>query len=644
MLRRGRSRGVGWATFGPVNEATPPTPRPPLLRFGEFELDAESLELRKAGALRSLPPQPARVLRLLAENAGRPVSREEIRQEVWGTDVVVDFEHGMNAAIRQVRAVLGDRAESPRFVQTLPKRGYRFLGPVSVVPREPVEAAAEPEVRDRSVSSRRPLSIGAVVLGIGVALASAALWPRPAPVASPPGGRILVAVLPLAEEDPVDGEPWLGQGLTEELIFRLSELAPERLAAVARGSALEVGAESAADAGEALGADYVLAGRVERGPSRLTVQAALTQVADEAELWSATFERGLGDWPALRDEIAASLAESLAVELLPTANARDASVDAAAWDAYLRGRFEWNRFDSEGLRRAIGHYENALELAPDLARAWAATAEAYDLLPFQGVLTPDEAYPKAKDAARRALELDDRLAGAHNALGFAHLYFDWDRGAADASFARAVELEPGYAMAWHWYAGLLSSAERHDEAVAAVEKALRLDPLSLSLSSDLVWYLAYADRYDEAAREGRRTLERAPDHGWTRYGTTLALELSGRPTEALAILREAAAADDRPLPASDGDDPAQVLRAAWRAFYRLDPERDEREASTVSRAAAYAHVCEPDGGEAEVALAVLARAVERRDGWCVFLRVDPRFDSLHGDERFETLVGRVGLD
>ncbi len=618
--------------------------RAPLLRFGDFELDGDLLELRRKGVRKNLPPQPARLLLLLASRPDRAVTREEIRRTVWGDGAVVDFEHGMNACIRQVRAALGDQASNPRFIRTLPKRGYSFLGPVEVIEREP-GAAPAPKTSSTPYGRRLPLALGV----LAVAWFGARAWLRPEAIATPSDGRILLAVLPFDDAD-ADADGYFADSLAEALIFRLARVEPVRLGVIARSSSAEAAARGLTidEMGAQLGVEYVVEGSVRRGAERLSANVSLVQVADRASIWSDSIDVASADVPAFEDRVAAGVAAALRID------ARSAPSDAvasdvpaarrtAAFDAYLRGRFEWNRFTAASLEASVRHYTGALELNPNLARARAALAESYALLPFHGVLTPDEAFPRAISVATEALGQDPELARAHNAIGFASLYYHHDWAAAAAAFERAIELDPGYAMAHHWHAGLLSVVGDHDAAVAEVRRALELDPLSLSLQSDLAWYLAYADRFDESIDEARKVLDRAPDDRWARYVLAVSLQRAGRTGDALGVIRELAAkrggaAAQMQVDALDAA-ARDVFDTAWRLAFRPDDiELALTNDTPFQSAAGFALV-----GDAPASQALLERARRLDSGWLVFLRVDPRFDRLHGTAAFEELALRIGL-
>ncbi|MEM7306577.1 MAG: winged helix-turn-helix domain-containing protein [Planctomycetota bacterium] len=611
----------------------------PRVVFGTFEFDPQAGELRRGGARVSLPPQPARLLGLLLRHPGELVTRERIRSELWD-GVVVDFDQGVHTAMRQIRQALGDRAAGARYVETLPRRGYRFIAPVRVV-GEASERWAEPPEDTPPVPARRRWPAFAAVLAGALALTALLLLDRRAPEARPPAGPIRLAVLPF-EPAGAEEAAYFADGLTEATIFHLGRLHPERLRVLARSSVTGfAGADAPVrELGERLGAHYLLEARVRLRDGRVRVHASLVQVADETRLWSDTLEHALADVDALQARLAARLAESLTLELLhPPRAGRRSTSDPMAYDAYLRARSAWNRFTPESIAECVELYRAAVELDPGFGLAWAHLAEAYALVPFYGVPDVELAFAKAAETAEHALLVDDGLAPAWNALGFAELYGSWDWKAADRAFARAVQLDPGYAMAHHWYAGLLSAVERHDEAIAELELAVELDPLSLSVRSDLAWYYLFADRYGRGVEVARDALSLEPYHGWSRAALVLGAHLAGDDEEARAALlagRRQQGAAESELAALGALAPRAAVRSAWR---RTLPAEDDLEGvDAYGTAAGFALV-----GELETALRLLERAVAERHPWVVFLLVDPRFDALHDDPRWERLVAGVGL-
>ncbi|MCB1036468.1 MAG: winged helix-turn-helix domain-containing protein [Acidobacteria bacterium] len=644
--------------------AAPPSDRPRRLRFGVFEVDLETGELRKRGVRLRLHDQPFQVLSALLQTPGEMVSREELRRRLWPDTAFGDFDGNLNSAVRKLRHALGDSAENPRFVETLPRRGYRFIAPVDPI-SDPSSGASLP-LPENSRAGRRLskagwtavlfAAMGAVLLGLfaaGRPLAEVLRGrddrgdvPQQGAGSGPGLGRKMLAVLPF---DNLDGDPdrdFFCDGLTEEMIAQLGRLDPERLGVVARtSSSLYKGSEKGVrEIGRELGVDVLLEGSVRTDGSAARITAQLIQVSDQSHLWSETYDTELTDLLEVQGEVAVEVARVLALELLPDrplALARAGTRVTEAYEAFLRGRHEWNRFTDEGHRLAVGHFRQATELDPAFAAAWAGLANAYNLQSFSREVRPAEVFPRAREAAETALRLEGRLAEAHAALAFVRLYFDYDPASAEEEFQRAVELRPSYAMAFHWRAGALSALKRHDQAIEAMQRALELDPLSLSVQSDAGWYYLFAGRRDEAAAECRRTLESA-EYGWARSCLVEVEAEAGRFDRALELLGPSLGQelqnDPRWQEVLAVEDPKAAFLAARRLQLADRLRRDPEHRQPVSLAILQAAV-----GDLDAAFDSLERAFELRDAWLVFLDVDPRFAPLREDPRIGELLERVRL-
>jgi TolB-like protein/DNA-binding winged helix-turn-helix (wHTH) protein len=627
----------------PVNE-------PKSFRFSDFELLLRSGELFRNGSRVRLNEKPFQVLSALLERPGEVVLRDELRDRLWSADTFVDFDNNLNAAVRKLREALGDSADRPRFIETLPRRGYRFIAAVEATPEAPVAdlaGPAVPSVQEIQAEPSRPKVTRFAVIILGLAATLVGLtWlgqGQRSPVAAPPQGKILLAVMPFKNLDGDASRDYFGDGLTEELITQLGRLQPERLGVIAQLSSMSYkGTRKTVETiGQELRADYILESSV-RGPGdtvRVTTQ--LIQVSDQTHLWTETYDRRLADILEIQADIARRVAASLALELLPDepmAMARAATSVTEAYEQYLRGRHQWQRFNREGYLQAATHFERAIELDPRYPQAYAGLADAYNLLTFDGT-TPAEAFPKARQAARQALQLDPDLAEAHNSIGFVRLYYDYDLDGADSAFRRAIEISPNYAMAYHWWAGALSAQGRHDEAVEAVRHSLVLDPVSLSLMSDLGWYYLFADRPVEALDECLRTLEIEPNYGWAKSCRDQALIRLGRLDEFLGFFRQDALNQGLPVEKLTGlDDPDPQVGFAHAARLRFEEQRRQSGGDPVWLAMTYAAAGEIDG-----AFRLLEQGLENRNPWLVFLRADPRFGPLADDPRFDEMSLKIGL-
>jgi TolB-like protein/DNA-binding winged helix-turn-helix (wHTH) protein/Tfp pilus assembly protein PilF len=626
------------------------TEQPRALRFGIFELDLSTLELRKAGVLVKLQQQPARVLALLALRGDTLVTREEIQREVWGPETFVDFEQGLNFCIRQIRSALADNADSPRFVETLPRRGYRFVAPVETIPT-PLDSATETEsVAPGSVrpSRRRPsllvLAPAVLLLAAGAWLSGAARPPALAPVPGTPS-KVMLAILPFENLSGDPSREYLSDGLTEELITQLARVSPDRLGVIARTSAMKYkGVPRGVDEiGRELGVEYLVEGSVRHGDGRFRVTAQLIQVKDQTHVWAQSYEGAASDALDLESETAGRITTQLVDHLLttgPGVTARAGTKNLLAYDAWLKGRYHLAESSEASLRRAVAEFEQAVALDPDYAVAQASLAEAWVSLGDQLLVPSKEAYPRAKAAAEAALTRDARLAEAWVWLGVAKAYYEWDLEGGRQAFDRALALNPGLAIAHHYYADYLCAVGRREEALASVKRAQVLDPLSRPVNEDVGWYAYFARHYPDAARAFLRTSDLDPDkalpHAYAAVAFGAARDWPHAAAQAHAAMRLAKRS------------PAEIERvlgaggeAAFRAFARdvLTSRQKSRGPVPAFAAGYYAYL-----GDREGALADLEYA--QRERWRYLLvtaAADPDLDALRGEPRFQAVLSRLGL-
>ena len=584
---------------------------PKLVRFGTFEVDLRAGELRRHGLRIRLQEQPFQVLTALLERPGEIVTREELRKKLWPADTFVDFDHGLNKAINKIREALSDSAENPRFVETVARRGYRFLVPV---------------VRSGE----------AAVLSAPLSQTS-----------SPASPRIRLAVLPFQNLSGDPEQEFFSDGLTEEMISQLARLSPQHLGVIARTSAMRFkGArEGVAQIGKQLQLDYILEGSARRIGSRVRITAQLIQVNDQTHMWAANYDRELADVFAIQSEVAESVARSLAVELLPGASgalARLTPIDPAAYESYLKGRYYWNKFTGEETKKAIVHFEHAIQKAPDYGPAYVALSLCYAQLCFLNALPPNEGYPAAKAAALKALGIDDTLAEAHGSVGLCNLYYEWDWIAAEEQFKRALLLDPAGAMIHHEYALYLAAMGRLKEAREVDRQALGLDPLSLLFHTALARLSYFAREPDQALEQCRKTLELDTGFHMAHGQLGLVHAQKGMFDEAIGAFKEA-------ITLSRGN-PA-YLAAMGHAYGQagmrseaLKTLQELKEISTRRFVSSYFIGLVYVGlGEKVEAFRFLETACAERYLWLVYLNVDPAFDALRSDPRFRDLLRRVGL-
>ncbi len=631
------------------------TPRR-ILCFGSFEVDLASGELRRQGLKISLQDQPFRLLALLLERAGEVVTREELRDKLWPADTFVDFDHSLNTAVRKLREALGDSAETPRYVETLARRGYRFVAPVAEPgPGAPLAHSADADVASASPppaarlrsSARRALVIAAV-------LSSAALFAHwvggRARPRTQPGRRLTLAVLPFDNLSGDADQEYLSDGLTEEMITQLGRLEPDRLRVTARSSTWKYKhADRDIDRlRQELGADYVLEGSLRRAGERVRVTAQLIQAVDQTHAWAETYERDLGDVLVLESEVARAVARAIALKLTPDAQARLASarsVRPESYQDYLRGRYFFNRKTAVALKQALGYFQRAVAADPGYAPAYTGLADCYWSLGASatvGGLPPRQTMPEAKAAALKALEIDGTLAEAHSSLAMVHLLYDWDLAASEKEFRRALELDPEYTTAHHWYSHCLIALGRTDESLAESKRALELEPLNLIVGTHLGWHYLYARQYDQAIEQFRKTLELDPAFPQTQRYAAWAYLQKGMRQEAIASLRAALGGLGR-NPEVEGE-LGYALGVAGRRAESLAMLEGLRQLSSTRYVSPYSVALVHCGlGDRDQALAWLEKAYVERSDYMPYLNREPMLDGLRSDPRFAALVRRVGL-
>jgi len=628
-----------------------------ILGFGSFEVDLASGELRREGLKVKLQDQPLRLLVLLLEHAGEVVTREELRNRLWPADTFVDFDHSLNTAVRKLREALGDSAEAPRYVETLARRGYRFAVPV----RDP-EAPAPPALSAdaevpapathaaaRGLSS--PPRVVAIAGVLGAAALVAAYWmgARPGP-RTQPGRRLTLAVLPFDNLSGDADQEYLSDGLTEEMITQLARLQPDRLRVTARSSTWKY---KRADRDidrlrQELGADYILEGSLRRAGERVRVAVQLIQAVDQTHAWAQTYERDIGDVLVLQSEIARAVAGAIALTLTPDAHARLArarSVRAESYQDYLRGRyFFWKRTEA-ALRQALGYFQRAIAADPDYAPAYSGLADCYSSLGSSasvGGLPPRQAMPEAKAAAVKALQIDGTLAEAHNSLAYVHLIYDWDLAASEKEFRRAIELDPDFTTAHHWYSHTLLVLGRTEESLAESQRALELEPLHLVINLHLGWHYYYSRQYDQAIEQAHKALELDPAFPQAQRFVAWAYLQKGMRQEAITSLRAALRQLGR-NPTVEGD-LGHALAVAGRRDEALAVLEGLRQLSSTRYVSPYSVALVHAGlGDRDQAFAWLDKAYADRSDYMPYLKLEPMLDGLRSDPRFAALVRRVGL-
>jgi TolB-like protein/DNA-binding winged helix-turn-helix (wHTH) protein/Tfp pilus assembly protein PilF len=636
-----------------------------VLRFGTYEVSLQSGEVRKAGLRVRVQQQPMKLLEILLEHPGEVVTREELRSRVWPTDSFGDFDQALNIAIGKLRSALGDSAESPRFIETLPKRGYRFIADVSVAdaevrPRKPEPvagdpAALEPKTEPGHMIQGAGLAIvpkyglwatRQVILALALVLSLTilSLWLFRSRVPASTGVRSL-AVLPLENLSGDVSQNYFADGMTDELITDLAQISALRVISRTSVMVYKGARKPLPQIARELNVDAVVEGTVLRSGDRVRITAQLIEASTDKHLWSQSYEGDLRDTLTLQKKVASAIADQIQINLTPREQAALKTVKVVnpeAYESYLKGRYFWNKRTADGLKAALAYFKQAIEEDPKYAQAYSGLADTYALLgDWQyAVMTPKEAFPQAKAAAIKALELDSTLGEAHNSLAFVLDGFDWDFDSAGKEFQRAIELNPGYATAHQWYAWHLSLLSRYDEAIAEMRKAENLDPLSLIINADLAELLVLAHSDDESIRQSHKTIEMDPNFGLAHNQLAQAYLQKHMYDEAVAELKTAVQLSGGSPAFTANLARAYVVSGKRSEAAKLLDDLKKRSNPGYSNASEIA-VIYASLGDADQAMTWLEKGYDERFNPGVLLR--PGFDPLRSDPRFQNLVRRIGL-
>lgn len=640
------------------------------LRFGgKFELDPVLCELRRSGKVLRLERIPMAILLLLIHERNRVVSRQEIADGVWGKEAHFDIDNSINGAIRKIRLVLREDPDRPQFIQTVAGRGYRFIGQVeaeepeaaaagAITPGEtppPAEAKSVLHVAESGGSTARfrtsPLRGWARLAALTAVLIAAGfyLWHRHAGHRAMASQQVRLAVLPFQNLTGDAKQDYFSDGFTEELITQLGSLDPKQLAVIARTSVMHYKdtRTSLGEIGRDLNVQYVLEGSVRRDDQQVRITAQLIQTKDQTHLWAREYNRPAQDTLAIQSEIALEIADEIQSTLgnrKPVATVKRTSASPQeyhAWDMYLQGRYWWNQRNEPGFRQAADWFQRSVAADPDFARGYAGLADSSALMSSYGYVQARAFMPQARAAAVKALQLDPQLAEAHTSLALIAENYDWDWATAEREFRRAIELNPSYATAHQWLAECLSYEGRFDEALEESEIARRLDPLSLIIVADNGAIYYYARRYDEAAARFKSVL--AIDPGFGRAHMILAVQVQqGNYPEALAGLKAWKRVGNAPwthameafVYGRSGDQ-----AHAREALRRLQAETRATSLDTAPLfSEAYGGL-----GDKENWIACLERSVAQRSSLPTSFKVDPLYDPLRSDPRFERLLRQAGF-
>lgn len=641
----------------------PATAPASVYRFGLFEVDGRLGELRKQGRVVRLRGRPFDILVLLLNRRGDLITRDELRQQLWPADTFVDFDHGLNSAMNRLREALGDSADSPRYVETLPKRGYRFIAPIELVarpatgqpagPTAAVDSIAIAEI-GRPAAARSPLAsvsvasravLLAAVSALAIAIVIAALYLRIGRSAPPQSSKMTLAVLPFENLSADADQDFFTDGFTDEMIAELGKLDPEHLGVIAR-TTTRLYKNARKDIGQIhreLGVDYVLEGSIRRAANRVRITAQLVQASDMTHLWAESYDRDISDVLTIQSEVAMKIAHSLTLALhRPEVQSTTNATTSAAYDLYLRGHAFREQATEESTRKAIEYFQRAIAADPQYARAYAGLADAYWLLGAPGweVDQPMGILERAQSNADRALAIDPQLAEAHAVRAMIQLSYRWDRAASEEEIRTAIRLNPSSAVAHQYYSATLTTMGRFDEAIVEARRALDLDPLSAPTSTTLGIRYWYAGRTAEAMIQFTKALDAHPEFAVAHWGLAQTHLANGNNERAIEALQRAMALSGNSaymrahlafgLAKAGNRDRAVSLQR------ELDNESRERYQSPYHQALIALGL-----GDREAMMRALERVFADRSGWMVFLPVEPEFAGVRAAPEFQRLLARV---
>jgi TolB-like protein/DNA-binding winged helix-turn-helix (wHTH) protein/cytochrome c-type biogenesis protein CcmH/NrfG len=629
------------------------------VRLGMFELDLKSGELHSLEAPTAkailLREQVLQVLRLLVEYSGRIVTREEIKSKLWANDTVVDFDHSINATIKSLRRALGDSADNPRYIETLARRGYRLMVPIEYPESEPETAfEKDPEQREESAGQmsaetarvqrwikpdwlKTALLVASAVILVAAGYISWRHFRATAPTRS---GKIMLAVLPFQNFTGDPNKEYLADGLTEETISQLGRLNPEQLGVIARTSVMGYKHKDVRldQIGRDLSVQYVLENSLRESGDHIRLTAQLIQVKDQTHLWSQDYDYSAKDILSIEDDVAKAVAREIRVRLTSQQEdlARSRPVNPEAFDAYLQGYHFFQGNTDKDADMAAKYFERATQLDPSYALAWVYLSRARNWQANEGLIPMEEGRRRAREAVERALSLNPSLAGAHAQMGRLKITVDYDWAGANASYQRAVELEPGNPEGVRLAAESAAEFGHFDDAVKLARRAVDLDPLNADSWEALGEIEYYTGRLDQAAADGKKSLELNPDYWAGPILLTHIYLLQGRPQDALPEIEHVHYAPYR----------AHLYALTYHALGRKN-ESDAalRELTTKYYASNAAEIAEIYAfrNQTDEAFEWLDRAYAQRDPSLMATKMDPLLKSLHNDPRYAALLKKLNL-
>jgi DNA-binding winged helix-turn-helix (wHTH) protein/TolB-like protein len=626
--------------------------------FGRFRLKTAERILLREGELVPLTPKVFDILITLVENRGQVVAKDDLMKRVWPSTYVEEGNLTQNISL--LRKALGESPGGVQFIETVPRRGYRFVGDINESwdgapvngPTQVTSPPAETETVSQSNNSRstpvvsipagtkrlpwlkRSRSFALVAVAVVIAIAGLVYFTSGKADNGDAIGSI--AVLPFIDESSDPDAQYINDKIAESLINSLSKLpqlrvVPRSVVANYKGKDIDP-----RKVGQELNVRAVVTGRMRRHGDIISIQADLIDLQNVAQLWGQHYDHKLSDVLLVQDDISRDIFENLRLKLNV-----DEKKQLEAYGLYLKGRNAWNKRTGDALLQAIDYFNQVIKIDPDNSASYAGLADCYNMLVVYGRLQPKEGFPKAKEAALKALEIDESSAEAHTSLAFINFRWDWDRAATEREFQTAIRLKPTYAPAHQWYSSYLVAVERFDEAIAAAKRTQELEPLSFVASSHLGWIYYLAGRNDEAIEQCKKILELDPSSFPARRYLGLAYEAKGQYAEAIAEFQTGVKLSGSPLMlallghayAASGK-----RTEAQQVLTDLQQLQDQRYVSPFTVAAIYAGL-----GDKEQAFKWLETAVETRDIWLMNMKVDPVFAKLRSERKFIDILARIRL-
>jgi TolB-like protein/DNA-binding winged helix-turn-helix (wHTH) protein/Tfp pilus assembly protein PilF len=656
-------------------------PSSPMLKFGPYLVDLAAGEVRKNGSLIRLQEKPLRVLALLAERQGQLVTREELQKRLWPEDTFVDFETGLNTAVSKLRDALSDSAETPRYIETIPRRGYRFLvaveklggsgnaGPTSTVvataipgapgfpPAEPAAEKAGPagpsseaatsslqghpeNASSSRLAAAKPLDwkIIATVSVLIVLLATGGYFGYRKFSNGRPDPAVSIAVLPFTNLTGDATKEYLSDGVTEEMITSLARTEGGQLHVIARTSAMsyKLSHETVKQICGELGVRYALEGSVQSEGERLRVTAQLIRCEDQIHIWADTYDGDSGQILKFESNLTDSVAQTLSLKLLAGKRPEYIPKNPVAHDAYLQGRYYLSLRSKEGFENALQSFGSALSEDPHYARAYAELAVTYNLMGQYNWISTNQAHGQGKAAALQAVEADPNLADAHAALGFNKWFYEWDSAGAEKELLQAIQLEPSNVDAHHWYAMVLMTSRRIEDAEKEMRIALALDPKALILRTNLGWVHYMGRQYPLAIQELQSVARDNPSFLTAHYKLWWSYSVTGDFPRAWEELKTIVHVISTP------ENERRILTAYEKEGYTASLHALSSSAGTAYTGSMVdAARCMNFAGDKAEALRFLQIAMKRHEGWMIFVESDPAFDLLHSEPEYSTMLQEV---